>query len=42
MEMVRLTKTEWDGLSIFDAYFLLNHEVNQQEEFNFQNKMSGM
>ena len=42
MEMVKLTKEEWDGLGVFDAMFLLHHEVNQQEELDFHNKMRGM
>ena len=42
MEMVRLTKEEWDNMSVFDELFLLLHEVNQQEEFRFQNKITGM
>ena len=42
MEMVRLTKQEWDEISVWDASFLLHHEVNQQEELDFQNKMRGV
>lgn len=40
MDMVKLTKAEWDKLGIFETRFLLEHEAKEIEEFKFRNKLA--
>jgi len=38
--MVMLNKKEWDGLSIFDSQFLIEHEIEQQSDAQMRMRLN--